>query len=367
MSATQLTILLARTDVGRVMRDSRGRPAFVYREAWRRSADAFPLSLSIPLGAAEHPHDRIEPFLWGLLPDNDRIIDRWARDFHGRLASPRRLGPVEPRRRPGEDRARAARRALGIPSGRTPTTHIPKPPIPDLAGHVENEHFCLELAREVGLPTARSEVRHFGSEVALVVERYDRVRHRGGVLRIHQEDCCQALCVMPTRKYESQDGPGPRKVVELLRETSSAPLDDVGTFVDALAFSWLAAGTDAHAKNYSLLLASEGRLRLAPPYDLGSMLLYPGLGTRKLELAMKIGSSYLLEQIGRRQWSTLAKEVRMHADEVLGRVRAMAERLPDASVRIAALSRSSGLSAPIIDRLATAIAHHARSCRAALD
>jgi serine/threonine-protein kinase HipA len=425
VSAPQLTVLLSGTDAGRVTRDSRRRLSFVYDDAWRRSADAYPLSLSMPLGAAEHPHDRIEPFLWGLLPDNDRIIDRWARDFHvgrdafsllahvgedcagavqllpdepGRSGDPVGRGRVEwiteddvaerlralrtdqaAWRRLGDSgqfslAGAQAKTALllrdgrwGIPSGRTPTTHILKPPVPDLAGHVENEHFCLELAREVGLPTARSEVRHFASEVALVVERYDRVRHRGGVLRLHQEDCCQALGVMPTRKYENQGGPGPRHVIELLREASSAPLDDVRTFVDALAFSWLVAGTDAHAKNYSLLLASEGRVRLAPLYDLGSILLYPELETRKIKLAMKIGSTYVLEQIGRRHWATLAKDARLHPDEVLERVCAMAEGLPDAAERVAGLSRSSGLSAATIDRLAAAIARHARDCRTALD
>lgn len=425
MSAPELVVFLSGVEVGTVARDSRGRLAFSYEDAWRRSPDAYPLSLSMPLGAAEHPHGKIEPFLWGLLPDDERVIDRWASDFHvGRDAfsllahvgedcagavqlvpreavhagSAVRRGRVEwlteedvagrlralrgdqtAWRRPGDGgqfclAGAQAKTALllrddrfGIPSGRIPTTHILKPPIPQLAGHVENEHFCLELARELGLPTPRSEVRRFGEEVALVIERYDRIRHRGALLRLHQEDCCQALAVMPSRKYENQGGPGVRTIVELLRAASSAPVDDVRTFVDTLAFGWLVGGTDAHGKNYSLLLASEGRVRLAPLYDLGSILLHPELGTRKLKLAMKIGGTYLLEQIGRRQWSALANGLRLPADQLVASVRAMAARLPEASERVAAHARESGLAAPVIERLVAAVATRARRCAAGLD
>jgi len=425
MSASDLVVFLSGVEVGSVARDARGRLRFSYGDAWRRSPDAYPLSLSMPLGAAEHPHGKIEPFLWGLLPDSDRVIDRWARDFHvgrnafsllahvgedcagavqlvpreavhaggvvrrgrvewlseedvaGRLRALR--GDLAAWRRPADAgqfslAGAQAKTALllrdgrfGIPSGRIPTTHILKPPLPELAGHVENEHFCLELARELGLPTPRSEVRRFGEEIALVIERYDRVRHRASLLRVHQEDLCQALGVMPSRKHQSQGGPGPREVVELLRAASSAPVEDVRTFVDALGFAWLVGGTDAHAKNYSLLLASEGRVRLAPLYDLGSILLYPELGTRKLKLSMKIGGTYLLEQIGRRQWLALANDVRLPADEVVASVRAMAAHLPAASERVAVHARESGLDAPVIDRLAAAISRRARECAAALD
>src|SRR5262249_2084174 len=157
----------------------------------------------------------------------------------------------------------------GVPSGRTPTTHILKPPMPELNGHVENEHFCLALARELGLPAAASDVRRFDKEIAIVVERYDRVQIRGRLTRVHQEDICQRLGVRPARKYESEGGPGIRGIAELLRTHSSARDDDLATFLDAIAFNWLIAGSDAHAKNYSILLAGGGQVRLAPLYDLG--------------------------------------------------------------------------------------------------
>jgi serine/threonine-protein kinase HipA len=64
----------------------------------------------------------------------------------------------------------------GVPSGRTPTTHILKPPTGDFEGHAENEHFSLQLARSLGIIVPNSKVLHFGDEIAIVVERYDRVR-----------------------------------------------------------------------------------------------------------------------------------------------------------------------------------------------
>jgi serine/threonine-protein kinase HipA len=161
-----------------------------------------------------------------------------------------------------------------VPSGRVPTTHILKPPTGEWDGHAENEHFSLHLARAAGLIVPNSTVQHFGDEIAIVVERYDRVRSGGRWSRIHQEDMCQALGLHPTSKYESDGGLGVRTIAELLRQQSSNPEEDVQSFVDAIAFNRLIAGTDAHAKSYALLLSGSGAVRLAPLYDLASILPY---------------------------------------------------------------------------------------------
>jgi hypothetical protein len=100
----------------------------------------------------------------------------------------------------------------GVPSGRTPTTHILKPPAGPHAGFVVNEHLCLQLARRLEFPTANSSVMSFDGERAIVLERFDRVRRAEGWLRIHQEDLCQALDVNPSRKYQNDGGPGPRAI-----------------------------------------------------------------------------------------------------------------------------------------------------------
>ena len=110
------------------------------------------------------------------------------------------------------------RKRWGVPSGRIPTTHILKPPTGEWDGHAENEHFSLQLARSLGLIVPNSSVVRFQDEIAIVVERYDRARAGGRWVRIHQEDMCQALGLHPTRKHESDGGPGVRRIVELLRE-----------------------------------------------------------------------------------------------------------------------------------------------------
>ncbi len=125
-------------------------------------------------------------------------------------------------------------------------------------GHAEDEHICLRLARACGLVVPNSSVRRFGGEVAIVIERYDRVYNSGQRIRVHQEDMCQAFAINPARKYENDGGPGVRRITDLLRQYSSHAGEDVQTFLDAIAFNWLIAGTDGHAKNYALLLGGQG-------------------------------------------------------------------------------------------------------------
>ena len=96
-----------------------------------------------------------------------------------------------------------------------------------------------EDARSFQLPVANSEIRQFEDQIAIVIERYDRTRAKGRTVRVHQEDICQAMGLPPTRKYQSDDGPGVREIAELLTTYSTAPTQDTKTFVDAIAFNWL--------------------------------------------------------------------------------------------------------------------------------
>lgn len=126
----------------------------------------------------------------------------------------------------------------GLPTGRCATTHILKPPLEYLAHQEVNEHRCLRAASQLGMRVAHSEVMEFGDERAIVLERYDRVvRADGSVVRVHQQDICQALAVYPARKYEREDGgPGPVKIVNTLREhiAPSAARSAIETFCRAL-------------------------------------------------------------------------------------------------------------------------------------
>jgi serine/threonine-protein kinase HipA len=417
---SELIALLDGREVGRV-RQQRGRLSFAYAPSWREAQGAYPLSLSMPLAMSEHPHSAIEPFLWGLLPDNDFVLQRWGAQFHvsarnvfGLIAevgedcagavqfvTPERLealtgqtgqqvqwlagGDVASRLRALRIDASSMRaprdlgqfslagaqpktallfdgQRWGVPSGRTPTTHILKPTTAEFDGHAENEHFCLSLARAAGLPTATTEVRKFEDITAIVVTRYDRIG--APVRRVHQEDMCQALGLHPSRKYQNEGGPGPADIIALLRSSvggGAVPIRaDIETFVRALLFNWLIGGTDAHAKNYSLLIGGGGIARLAPLYDVASILPYAHIDPLKVKLAMRIGESYRLRDIGWRQWKAFAEKVRMPSKDVADMGRSMAEGLPALVASEYARVKSEGLVHPVLDKLAEALTIRAR-------
>jgi serine/threonine-protein kinase HipA len=182
-------------------------------------------------------------------------------------------------------------------------------------------------------------------------------------VRVHQEDLCQSLAVPPTRKYQNEGGPGIKDIVEALRTHSSARDEDVATFIDAIAFNWLIAGPDAHAKNYSLLIGAGPRVRLAPLYDIASILPYDGFDLHKVKLAMKIGGEYDLRQIGSRQWQKLAQEVRIDSDQLLLRLREMAEQLPDEASAACKQAHQAGLNKHTFDRLTAELIKRAGECR----
>jgi serine/threonine-protein kinase HipA len=234
--------------------------------------------------------------------------------------------------------------------------------VPGLDGHAENEHFCLTLAADLGLPVARSRVARFDGEVAIVVERYDRVVTQAGVVRVHQEDVCQALGVAPAVKYEADGGPGARAIVDFLREHSRSVEEDVDVLVQALILNWVIGGTDAHAKNYSILIGGEGRARLAPLYDVASALPYRETSAQKLKLAMKVGGKYRLRDIGPHQWAKLATELKLETDRVMEHLRRMAGAIPDLSMNVLERTQRDGLAHPVLRRLAVALSRRAKEC-----
>jgi serine/threonine-protein kinase HipA len=178
---------------------------------------------------------------------------------------------------------------------------------------------------------------------------------------------CQALALHPTRKYENDGGPGVRKIVDLLREYSSHPEDDVQRFLDAIAFNWLIAGTDGHAKNYALLLGAQGAVRLAPFYDLASILPYQNVNLNKAKLAMKSGGEYRLRNISLRHWHRLAADVRTDRESLIDRIRTMAAGFPDLVGTIQTKVEAEGLSHPTISALARRLKSRAKLCQTRLE
>ena len=392
-----------------VIEERSGELELTYDPSWAARQDAYPLSLSMPLAARNH-REPVRTFLWGLLPDNDAILERWGQRFGVsprnpfrllahvgedcagamQLVRPERLEAVEPEQsgidwiEEGEVSERLLRLredqsatrlpndtgqfslagaqpklALlkndgrwGVPYGAVPTTHILKPSLPDLSGHAMVEHQTLELARALGLRAARSELWGDPSAEAIVVERFDRVRQGPdpqAIRRVHQEDLCQAFGMHPARKYQNEGGPGPRAIAELLRRSSSRAVEDVERFRDALLFHWLTAGTDAHAKNYSLLHGPGGQVRLAPLYDVASVLPFDGFEERRLRLAMKLGRTYRLADVRRGDLEHLASDLSLGARSTIERALVMAAGIHEA---LASLSGEGEVFERLVDMLA---------------
>ncbi len=420
---SELVTLLDDQEVGRVRRDWRGRLTFVYSDEWRNLPDAYPLSISMPLSLGEHGQHLIKPYLENLLPDDPWMRGRWDTRFHlpandllallakvgedcagaVRFATPEGAAEALEERGAVEwlDEAALAERVRGlwsdlsawrraedpglftlsgvqaktalffdgqrwgIPSGGIPTTHILKPGALGYDAHAENEHFCLSLAAALGLAVASSQVVRFADEVAIAVERFDRLRAGTQVMRIHQEDLCQALHVLPSDKYESDGGPSPRQIVEVIRQHSHEPELDIGSFVAALIYNWLIAGADAHAKNYALRIRPGGRVNTAPLYDISSSLPY-STHPEKLRLSMAVGGTYRLVEIGPLQWRKLFRELNLEEDVVKAAMTEMADCLPDHATALLARCASEGLANPVLDRLCAEICERAKRCSSEL-
>ncbi len=405
--------------MGEVRRDRRGRLTLAYDPGWRTMPGAWPLSLSMPLVVAEHEHGRIEPWLRGLLPGSEATLERWGRQFH---ASPRdafallaavgedcagavqlvppgrvpaildgkpmtvdwltRAGMAERLRtlRKDHSAARQARDAgrfslagtqaktalffngqhWGVPSGRTPTTHILKLPMDGLDGHAQNEHLCLSLARALGLPVARSQVLTFEDQVAIVLERYDRVRDGSSIRRLHQEDLGQALGRAPARQDGNGAGAKPARMLDVIRVHSGEPQQDAWTFARALMLNWLIDGSDASAKNFAILIGAGGRARLAPLHNMASTLPWPDAGKRPP--VTPDGVVYAFEEVGTRHWSKFAAEARLPAAQVLDAGRDMAARIPDALQQVVAQARIEGVNHPVVARLVELLSARAERC-----
>ena len=417
-----LDVHIAGRKAGELTQRGAGRLSFSYDERWMTGRVRIPLSLSMPTIAKTYDGKPVEAFLWGLLPDNEQTLSRWAQRFQVSARNPfallkhvgrdcagavQFLPPGEPETR-GEDvellneaeigarlrdlrRDGAATRRIGdpgqfslagaqaktafhydeisrrwgIPRGDTPTTHIFKPPMPHLNGHPENEHFCLTLASMLGMQAASTEVLDFDGEKAIVVKRYDRRFIDGRTIRIHQEDMCQALTVMPTLKYENQGGPG---IVTISNKVLAASLDPTGdreAFMAANVFNFVIGGTDAHAKNYSMLLGANGEARLAPLYDISSILPHLGEGEvqaelRDLKLAMKVDKTYPLEEIMPRHWERCGLAARVSTEFTMATLRTQIATIADIASDCAAALRADGLTHEIIDRLVDTIGGRAK-------
>ena len=298
-------------------------------EALRRYPLGTPLlSLSLPVSSRRYTHGIVRPFLDGLLPEGEsrksiaRHIHVPDRDTYGLIRALGRdcagavvIQPLEDPAPPApttttaeplspdaidtlvrnlknaplgvggrvrislagmQDKLLLTRMpdgSWGRPVDGTPSTHILKPEIAAFPGAVENEAFCMRVAKHLGLDVASVETAEIGGRKLIVVERYDRVvAADGAVRRIHQEDFCQATGVAPESKYEEDGGPSLLRIAGIIRDVA-AP-DSVEQLLKAVTVNACIGNGDGHAKNFSLLHTEDGRLAMAPLYDLMCTLYY---------------------------------------------------------------------------------------------
>jgi len=193
------------------------------------------------------------------------------------------------------------------PRGGVPSNCLLKPEHERFEGLAANEAFCMRVAAAAGNETATTELLDIDGIRCLYSERFDRtVDADGTIARLHQEDMCQALGLLPTQKYEAEGGPSVASVIALLRRQSSPRIAlDVNAFVRAVLTCFLLGNSDAHGKNFSLLYDPATGVRLAPLYDVVSTAVYDDLTPR---LAMAIGGEDDPSQVDLLCWERLGAE-----------------------------------------------------------
>lgn len=233
----------------------------------------------------------------------------------------------------------------GEPVDGTPSTHLLKPEIRDFPETVENEAFCMRLARNLGIQTATVETVEYGGRKLLVVERFDRtVTASGDVERIHQEDFCQVLSLSPKTKYQSEGGPSLKQIATVLRQFASP--DSLSRLLKAAFVNVLVGNGDAHGKNFSVLHQRDGRIELTPLYDtLSTAYSVDGdlsMFINNVRKMAKVTAERLVNEAV--SWGMREESARMTISELIGRV-------PEALE--AALEATPGLPAAIANIVAT--------------
>jgi serine/threonine-protein kinase HipA len=360
--------------VGVIDVDKKG-PGFRYDPNWVILRGAFPISITMPLKSERIASDIFLPWAANLLPESEQlrtltqILGMARSDVIGLLSAiggdtagalsigqPGRTATVQWRtiakpddleklieelpNKPflvgeegismslagGQTKIAVAVDEAGricIPMDGSPSTHILKPDTPRLCGSVQNEAFCLTLARRMRIPTPDIITGQAGRRTYLLARRYDRVDVGGRWRRLHQEDYCQALGKPPAAKYESNQtgicGPTLKDMFDLTRQ--HLPASDIVSLLDMIVFNVLVCNTDAHAKNYSIMIRGNGT-SLAPIYDVMCGEVWENVTKNMVQ---KIGGMSRGDHLNGNHWQQLASECGLNSKQVLDRVGALAK------------------------------------------
>ncbi|MDR3125132.1 MAG: type II toxin-antitoxin system HipA family toxin [Endomicrobium sp.] len=357
MNTKQLSVRLFGEEVGILEQDKNGKLHFTYSDTAK-----IPISWSLPLDKKSFSEKECRPYFNGLLPESEHVRNNIAKiyginansdfailktighDCAGALSLHAQEEPIKkahfvklegypqteeslskhikalPEHPFFMEKNNDVRLSLAgtqdkapislidgkicIPRNGTPSTHILKPLIKNLNETVLNEYICMRLAGALGINVPKVEIKSAKNVAYLLIERYDREVSKDTVMRIHQEDFCQALGILSINKYQADGGPGFKQCFELLNITQ-LPAKAKLLFMKTVMFNYLIGNNDAHGKNFSLLYKNKKPI-LAPAYDILSTETYPIL-TKKM--AMKIGSSYEKGNISNHDWQALCNNV----------------------------------------------------------
>lgn len=373
----ELYVFMNGIQVGKLLRESSGILSFIYDTDWLNLKNSRPISLSMPLTDIPYKGQVVESYFDNFLPDSELIRKRIQARFNipsnncfdllanigvdcvgalQLLTEPKasnikkiQANPIEAseiskllknyQTAPlGMDRRFDFRISIAgvqektallwyqdhwhLPKGATPTTHIIKLPIGkiihsgiDLSESIENEWLCLKILEFYNLNTNQSKIELFDGIKTLVVERFDRRWAENGkwIMRLPQEDMCQALGYNSALKYESDGGPGIEDIMNILLGAESA-IENRTKFMKSVFLFWVLGAIDGHAKNFSISIEAQGRYHLTPLYDVLSA--YPiaekhQLEWHNLKMAMALKSKnrhYLWNTIQLRHWIAMASK-----------------------------------------------------------
>ncbi len=398
MRTQALTVAMNDDVVGTLYRDGSGAMSFQYTPEWLSEPGSRAISLSLPLQHNRIRGNAVFNFFSNLLPDSDAIIARMQARFHVETAHPfdllasvgrdcvgaiqlyppgSEIPPIQEMQAETLDELQIATLLEGYqtaplgmeegadfrislagaqektallwyqdhwqrPLGSTPTSHIFKLPIGhieqnniNLSESCENEWLCLRIARAFGFPVANAELAVFGQKKVLIVERFDRRWSRDGwLMRLPQEDFCQALGVAPALKYESHGGPGIAESMTLLLGSRLAIQDREMFFKSQILF-WMLAAIDGHGKNFSVFIEPESSYRMTPLYDVMSA--FPIFGAasiprKKAKMAMALqgkNRQYHFSIIQPRHFISTAAHVGFSPDTAFRLMQEMAAQTDD--------------------------------------
>jgi len=411
-----LPVYFEQRTVGQIDVD-RGGPGFTYDRAWTALRGAFPISTAMPFRRDRFPPDIFLPWAANLLPENEQLhtlgqlLGMARSDVVGLLATiggdtagalsigqPGRTSSVQWRplatptdveavledlpNKPflaGEEgvsmslagaQSKLAVAVDGdgricIPMNGSPSTHILKPDTPRLPGSVQNEAFCLTLARRLKIATPDVTTGTAGRRCWLLTRRYDRSHAGGRCRRLHQEDFCQALGVPPSAKYEdNRTGiPGPTLADMFAVTRQRLPATEILRLLDSVVVNVLCANTDAHAKNYAVLIRGNGAA-LAPLYDVMCGEAWSGV-TRNL--AQKIAGKRRGDDLDAADWQRFARDCGLNPRQVVERVATLARAaMAEAAAAAADVAAMPAGRHDILEPVRAAVERRARALLARL-